>query len=382
MRPKSFRYKNGRLKLPVFFPDATRAVVKSIDTADIESSKTPGILVNTFHLWQELGTDVLKKFGGVREFMNYPGAVISDSGGFQVMSVIKSKNIKGKITDEGAVFYPSKNKKKILTPEKSIEFQMALRSDMVVALDDFTDPASGYNEAKISVERTIDWAKRSKAEFEKICKGRTLVNRPYILGVVQGGYFQDLREYCTKELVKIGFDGLGYGGWPLTGEGTFDYESAKSIANNTPPDYFLYGLGVGKPEEVYGCAKMGFNIFDCVLPTRDARHKRLYVYNFDSIDEIDLNVQKFYPSSTSEKNSKNVSSRSFYSFYNPTQEKYYKDDSPVSIACDCLLCKKYSKAYLAHLFRIGDFTAGRLATIHNLRFYSILMDKIGKTIDI
>lgn len=361
---KFFKYKNGKLPLPVFFPDATRAVVRSIDTSDLESTKTPGILVNTFHLWQELGGDVLKKFGGIREFMNFSGSVISDSGGFQVMSVIKSKNIKGKITDEGAVFYPSKNKKKVLTPEKSIEFQMTLNTDMVIVLDDFTDPASNYNEAKISVERTLDWAKRSKAEFEKICKARKLTeNRPYILGVVQGGKYQDLREYCTKELVKIGFDGVGYGGWPVDEEGKFDYDSAKSIANNVPPNYFLYGLGVGKPEEVLGCAKLGFNIFDCVLPTRDARHGRLYVYNFDSIEEINLDTTNFY------------------SFYTPGKEKYYKDDSPVSTACDCLLCKKYSKAYLAHLFRMGDFTAGRLATIHNLRFYSILMEKIRTTID-
>lgn len=361
---KFFKSRSGDIPLPVFFPDATRAVVKSIDTSDIENTKTPGILVNTFHLWQELGVDVLKKFGGVREFMNYHGGVISDSGGFQVMSVIKSKNVKGKITDEGAVFYSSGGKKKVLTPEKSVEFQMALRTDMVVVLDDFTDPKSSYEEAKISVERTLDWAKRSKNEFEKICKSKKLGNeKPYLLGVVQGGPFQDLREYCTKELVKIGFDGLGYGGWPIDDEGNFDYESAKSIAVNTPKDYLLYGLGVGKPDEIVGCAKLGFNIFDCVLPTRDARHGRLYVYNFDSIDEIDISVDKFY------------------SFYTPDKEKYYKDDSPVSTACDCLLCKKYSKAYLAHLFRVGDFTAGRLSTIHNLRFYSILMEKIRSTID-
>jgi queuine tRNA-ribosyltransferase len=358
---KIFKFKNGTLPTPVFFPDATRAVVKSIDTTDLESTKTPGILVNTFHLWQELGVDVLKKFGGVREFMNWKGAVISDSGGFQVMSVIKSKNIKGKITDEGAIFYPSKNKKKILTPEKSIEFQTKLGSDMVVVLDDFTDPLSNYEEAKVSVERTIDWAKRSKKEFEKIFKGKT--ERPYILGVVQGGEFQDLREYCTKELVKIGFDGLGFGGWPITQGGEFDYESAKSIVAHTPEDYFLYGLGVGKPEEVVGCAKLGFNIFDCVLPTRDARHERLYVYNFDSIDQISLNANNFY------------------SFFTPGKEKYYKDTSPVSTACDCVLCKNYSRAYLSHLFRVGDFTAGRLSTIHNLRFYSILMDKIKKMLD-
>lgn len=360
---KVFKSRNGEIQLPIFFPDATRAVLKSLDTSDIESTKTNGILVNTFHLWQELGGDVLEKFNGVGNFMDFKGGIISDSGGFQVMSVIKSGAVKGKITDEGVVFHPSKKVKKILTPEKSIDFQMKLGSDMVVVLDDFTDPKYSYEEAKDSVERTIAWAKRSKNEYEKLCKAKKIdeKDRPYILGVVQGDKYQDLRKYCIEELIKIGFDGLGYGGWPISDNGSFDYESAKTIADNTPEDYFIYGLGVGKPEEIVKLIKMGFNIFDCVLPTRDARHGRLYVYNADSMDSIDINKENFY------------------SFYTPDKEKYYKDTTPVSSACDCLLCRRYSKAYLAHLFRIGDFTAGRLATIHNLRFYSILMEKLRLT---
>jgi queuine tRNA-ribosyltransferase len=360
MTQKFFKSGNNNIPLPVFFPDATRAVVRCLDTSDIEETKTSGILVNTFHLWRELGKNVLEKFEGIGNFMDWHGGIISDSGGFQVMSVIKSGVMKGKITDEGVIFNPSKNKKVILTPEKSIEFQMKLKTDMVVVLDDFTDPKVGYDEAKESVIRTIAWAKRSKDEFLKICNKNNLTEkeRPYILGVIQGGKFQDLRKFCTEELVKIGFDGFGYGGWPITNEGDFDIESAKTIADNSPENYFLYGLGVGKPDEIVACAKLGFNIFDCVLPTRDARHGRLYVYNAKSIEEIDLDKPNFY------------------SYYTPGKEKYFSDESPVSTACDCLLCKKYSKAYLAHLFRIKDFTAGRLATIHNLRFYSILMEKI------
>ena len=357
-----FRSKDKKISLPVFFPDATRAVIKAIDTSDLESTKTQGILVNTYHLYRELGDEVIKKFGGIREFMDWKGAIISDSGGFQVMSIVKSNPDSGSVIDKGVIFRESKKRKIIFTPEKSINFQMKLNCDMVVVLDDFTDPNSSYDEAKDTVERTIKWAKRSKEEFLKVCKEKKLPDgkRPYILGVVQGGKYQDLRKYCIEELVKIGFDGLGYGGWPINEEGNFDYESAETIAKYSPKNYLLYGLGIGKPEEIVKCVKLGFDIFDCVLPTRDARHKRLYVYNADTIDSIDI----FSPD--------------FYSYYVPDKEKYYKDDSPVSTACDCLLCKKYSKAYLAHLFRIKDLTALRLATIHNLRFYSLLMEKLNK----
>ncbi len=360
MTQKFFKSHGQSIPLPVFFPDATRAVVRSLDTSDIEATRTTGVLVNTFHLWQEIGDELMERFGGIGNFMDWHGGIISDSGGFQVMSVIKSGAMKGKITDQGIILYPSKNHKVILTPEKSVEFQMSLKPDMVVVLDDFTDPKAGKTEARQSVERTITWARRSKEEFLRICKKKKLAKRdsPYILGVVQGGRFQDLRKYCAAELAKIGFDGFGYGGWPMTGEGKFDFDSAKTIAACAPKNYFLYGLGIGKPDDIVACARLGYNIFDCVLPTRDARHGRLYVYNAISIDNIDIDESNFY------------------SFYNPEGVKHLSDDSPVSSACDCLLCKKYSKAYLAHLFRIGDFTAGRLATIHNLRFYSILMNKI------
>lgn len=354
MKRKFFNYKFGKLPLPVFFPDATRAVVKSLDTRDIESTGTKGVLVNTFHLWNEFSAENLTKFGGIGPLMDFKGAIISDSGGFQVMSVIKSSATPGKITDQGVIYYPSKKKKVILTPEKSIEFQMNLKTDMVVCLDDFTDPKSNYEEAKKSVERTIHWAVRCKNEYLKLSKN----HKPYLLGVVQGGKFQDLRKYCAQELVKIGFDGLGYGGWPVEKNGKFDIDSARTIAESTPGDYFLYGLGVGKPEDIAACVKLGFNIFDCVLPTRDARHGRLYVYNFDSLTKINLKHDKFY------------------SFYRPESEKYKDDLNPVSKACDCLLCKNYSRAYLCHLFKIGDFTAGRLATIHNLRFFSVLMQRL------
>lgn len=357
---KYFRYKKGKLPLPLFFPDATRAVLKTLDSVDIEQTKTPGILVNTYHLWQEIEPELLSKTKGVGNFMGFEGPVISDSGGFQIMSLIKSGKVRGKVTEEGVLYKNVSNQKVLLTPEKSIEFQFNLMTDLMVVLDDFTDPASTYDEAKESVRRTIEWAKRSKSEFELQLQKRQIPpsKAPYLIGVVQGGKYQDLRKMCAQELVKIGFNGLGYGGWPLNNKNEFDYESAKTIADNAPDDYLLYALGIGKPEDIVGCSKLGFNIYDCVLPTRDARHKRLYVFNAEDMDSIDVNKENFY------------------SYYNPDKNLYSGDTSPVSKACDCHLCKNYSRAYLHHLFKIGDFTAGRLASIHNLRFYSLLTERI------
>lgn len=347
------------MPLPVFFPDATRAVVRSLDTEDIVATKTKGILVNTYHLYKEVGTERMKALGGVKKLMNFKGAVISDSGGFQVGSLIKANPNLGKVTDEGAIFQPKGEKKVVLTPEESIKFQMALGSDMVVVLDDFDAPGATLAENEITVKRTIEWARRSKKEFERLCKEKRLSkkDRPYLLGVVQGGRHKKLRKYCIDQLVKIGFDGLGYGGEEKV-KGNINYDLAEYIAANTPENYLLYALGVGKPQDIVEMSKRGYDIFDCVLPTRDARHRRLCVYNFDSIKDIDLNQDEFY------------------SFVNPDKQSFLEDMRPISTACDCLTCKNYSKAYLAHLFRINEFTAGRLATIHNLRFYSILMDKI------
>jgi len=357
---KKFRYKDGELAVPFFFPDATQAVIRTLDTEDIKATQTPGILVNTYHLYTSLGKRVLKKFGGIREFMNWRGAVISDSGGFQVMSLAKTHN--GKVDDEGVSFNLNKKKRIKLTPEKSIEFQMVLKPDMVVVLDDFTMPQASYKQAKETVDRTVLWARKCKQRFEELCEEEGLdeKSRPYILAVVQGGDDLKLRKECAERLLEIGFDGYGYGGWPMTEEGEFNYEVAKRIAKDIPKKYWLYGLGIGKPNEVVRLVNMGYDIFDCVLPTRDARHKRMYVYTVESMEKIDVQAE------------------GFWKYYSPHKQKYYHDESPVSSACDCLLCSKYSRAYLNHLFKINDMTASRLATIHNLRFYSILMEKLRR----
>lgn len=364
-KTKYFRYRYGKIPFPVFFPDATRGVVRTLDSEDLVNTKTYGLLVNTLHLFNEHGARIVEKFGGIGNFMNWKGALISDSGGFQVGSLVKRRPNLGHVEDEGVFFkmeglVPSeKGKKMLLTPESSIAFQMSLGVDMVVALDDFDAPNATYDDVKESVERTILWAKRSKEEFLRICKKKKLNNKntPYILGVVQGGHFRDLRKYCIDELVKIGFDGLGYGGEDKINAKS-NHDLAKFIADNTPKNYMLYALGVGKPEDVVDAARLGYNIFDCVLPTRDARHKRLYVYNADSIEQIDINTSGFYRN------------------YIPDRMVNLEDTTPVSRACDCLLCTNYTRGYLAYLWKIGDVSAMRLSTIHNLRFYSILMEKL------
>jgi len=347
-QPKFFETLSGeKIPLPVFFPDATRAVLKTLDSTDIKNTQTPGILVNSFHLLSNPGKDVIKSFGGIKKYMNWNGAVISDSGGFQVMSLAKTLGGKNSVTDIG-VNFKTDGKKILFTPEISIKTQLAFKTDMIVVLDDFTDPKSNLTEAKDSVRRTLLWAENCKKIFEANTK--SWPKRPYLLGVVQGGRFASLRKTCTRELVNIGFDGLGYGGWPMNLKGSFDHKSADIIRQNTPDSYFLYGLGIGKPQDITSLVKSSWHIFDCVLPTRDARHNRLYVRkNASSLD---------------------------YSYYIPDKSIHFLDKNPISRFCDCHLCQNYSRSYLAHLFRIKEMTALRLATIHNLRFYSELMRKL------
>ena len=216
------------------------------------------------------------------------------------------------------------------------------------------------------------WAKRCKEEYEriwvqssdhspKIAQGSELRGRrPYLIGVVQGGAFEDLRLRSIKELTEIGFDGYGYGGFPMK-DGKFDEVMAKFLADNLPKNTLLYGLGIGKPDDIVKCVNCGWQIFDCVLPTRDARHGRLYVYKAKTVDEIDLSQEPFYQ------------------YYTPRKAEHLKESVPVSIACDCELCTTLTRAEFAQMWREQDERVLRLATIHNLRFYVILMEKLRYT---
>lgn len=367
---KSFRKLDGTtLPYPLFFPDATRGEVRQLTFEDVKKVGLPGILVNTFHLLRLVGTEKTVEAGGIHKYLGWDGAIISDSGGFQVMSIAKKYGGNSTVTDEGVTFTMD-GVDHHFSPEDSIRYQMAMGTDLMVVLDDFTPPDATHEEALITVNRTTLWAKRCKEEFERIWEKQSsepcflqsseLGNkRPYLIGVVQGGEYEDLRQKSIKELTEIGFDGYGYGGFPLK-DGKFDEAMAKFMADNLPKDSVLYGLGIGKPDDIVKCVNLGWQIFDCVLPTRDARHGRLYVYTAESMDKIDLHQD------------------GFCRYYNPRQALHLEESGPVSTACDCELCSTLSRAEFAAMWRAKDERVLRLATIHNLRFYAILMEKLRK----
>lgn len=356
-----FRLLDGKtLAYPLFFPDATRGEVRQLSFDDVKKVGLPGILVNTFHLLRLVGTEKTVEAGGIHKYLGWDGAMISDSGGFQVMSIAKKYGGNSTVTDEGVTFTLD-GIDHHFTPEDSIRYQMAMGTDLMVVLDDFTPPDATHEEAEITVNRTTLWAKRCKEEYERLNHYtiKPIGERPYLIGVVQGGEYEDLRLKSIKELTEIGFDGYGYGGFPMK-DGKFDEAMAKFMADNLPKDTVLYGLGIGKPDDIVKCVNLGWQIFDCVLPTRDARHGRLYVYTDESIERI--NVQK----------------EGFYEYYTPRQALHLEETGPVSTVCDCELCTTLSRKEFATMWRARDEKVLRLATIHNLRFYAILMEKLRK----
>lgn len=356
--------KGKEFLLPTFFPDATRGVIRALDSQDLQSVNVEGLIVNTYHLMSKPGSTVLKDIGGIKKFMNWPGWIISDSGGFQLLSMIYQDPTFGKINRDGVIFYKDSKggkEKYQFTAEKSIQIQFAIDADILICLDDCPTANATPQQEEESVERTIQWAKRCKQEFETQCKNRKLTDetRPLLFGVIQGGNNKDLRKKCADALKEIGFDGYGFGGWPLNDDSTYNHDILQFTADQMEEGKPKYALGVGNPQAIVDCFRMGYNIFDCVLPTRDARHARLYILNEQSLHDA-------------LKNSDNTST--IYDYLHIKQEKYTRDEAKVDEHCDCHLCQNYTRSYLKHLFDIEDISAARLATIHNLRTYIRLIN--------
>ena len=322
----------GTFETPMFMPVGTQATVKTLDTRELKEINSAIILSNTYHLWLRPGEDIVNKAGGLHKFMNYNGPILTDSGGFQVFSLARPKDI----TEEGVKFKSHLNGESLLlTPEKSIEIQNKLDSDIAMSFDECIPYPSTYEYTKKSTERTIRWAVRGKKVF----------NNPNqsLFGIVQGGEYKDLREWCAKELVKLDFDGYSIGGTSVGEDKETMYKMVEYAIKYLPSDKPRYLMGVGEPTDLFEGVSRGVDMFDCVLPTRLARHGHAFTLD----GKINL---------------KNA--------------KYKEDFTPVDQNCDCECCKHYTKAYIRHLIISNETLGQRLLSVHNLRFLIKIMENI------
>lgn len=350
MRHLTIKTNHGQLKTPFFMPDATRGFVKLLTNDDLRRVGTKAMVVNTFHLFLQPGLAAIKKAGGVHKFMDWSGPLLSDSGGYQVFSLIHRNPKMGKITDERVIFKsPLDGSRQELTPEKSIQIQFDLGVDMMVCLDDCPPNDFDRRALEAAVDRTIAWARRCKLEYGKQLKKRKIpkTRRPLLFGVIQGGAEIDLRETCARELIKIGFDGYGFGARPVDKQGNFLGEVLKKTADFIPAKAIRFALGIGTPEDIKRCAAMGWDIFDCVIPTREGRHGRLFMKAGANYRAVNINNSKFG-----------------------------LDFSKVNAASKIVELKSLSKAYLHHLFRLNEPLGQKIATLNNLEFYNNLMKSL------
>lgn len=407
--------KHGDLKLPVFLPDATYGTIRSTSFLDVEKAGIEGIVTTTLHIEQKIGSQFIKEMDGIHNFFNWDKPILTDSGGWQVFSLINSKlksdisaeekmNLrKNKITELGCSFVDKDTGQiNLLTPESSQVIQYNLGSDIVTVLDDPIIGNASKAERIQSVEWNTKWAKRSKSKFMELHKinskefsnyqflnnnlqtnskfdSETLNSqlltghskRPLIGAVVQGADDFELRKRSAEELVEIGFDMYNFGGIPLMSKITWKTESPEGfyremlayVSEILPDDKYKYAMGIGQPDDIAFCVEHGWDIFDTVLPTRNARHGYLYV------SEGQGDKLKVYKSKI--KNQKLA-----YDVMHLRSKRYEKDDKPIDENCDCETCRSVSRAYLRHLIRINEPAGFRLATIHNLKFYSKWMNSL------
>ena len=326
----------GTFETPMFMPVGTQATVKTLDTRELKEINSAVILSNTYHLWLRPGEDIVDKAGGLHKFMNYNGPILTDSGGFQVFSLAKPKDI----VEEGVHFKNHLNGEALfLTPEKSIDIQNKLDSDIAMSFDECIPYPATYEYAKRSTERTLRWAVRGKAVHSNPNQS--------LFGIVQGGEYQDLREYSAKETVKIGFDGYSIGGTSV-GEGKdVMYKMIEDGIRYLPEDKPRYLMGVGDPLDILEGVERGIDMFDCVLPTRLARHGHAFTR---------------------------------YGKINLKNAKYKEDFTTLDNTCDCECCRHYTKAYLRHLIIANETLGQRLLSIHNVRFLIKLTEEIRTSI--
>ena len=327
----------GIYETPMFMPVGTQATVKTLSVEEIKNIHCGVILSNTYHLWLRPGADVVKKAGGLHKFMNYNGPILTDSGGFQVFSLAKNK--KKDIIEEGVKFKSHLDGSNLLlTPELSIEIQNKLDSDIAMSFDECIPYPASYEYAKKSTERTLRWALRGKNVHNNL--------KQSLFGIVQGGEYEDLRKFSAIETVKMDFDGYAIGGTSVGEDKNTMYKMIDYAIKYLPNDKPRYLMGVGDPLDLIEGVIRGVDMFDCVLPTRLARHGNV----FTRFGKINI------------KNSK------------------YKEDFTPLDDCDCYCCKNYTKAYVRHLIIAKETLGARLISIHNIRFLVKMMEDMRECI--
>lgn len=327
---------HGSFSTPMFMPVGTIANVKTLTPEQVIACNSAVILSNTYHLWLRPGEDVVDHAGGLHKFMNYNGPILTDSGGFQVFSLANPKDI----TEEGVTFKSHLDGRKLfLTPEISINVQNKLDSDIAMSFDECIPYPASYEYAKNSTERTLRWAKRGKTAFNN--------ENQSLFGIVQGGEYTDLREFSAKETVKIGFDGYSIGGTSVGEDKKTMYKMIEDGIRYLPVDKPRYLMGVGDPIDILEGVTRGIDMFDCVLPTRIARHGNAFTH---------------------------------YGKINLKNAKYKEDFTSIESTCDCYTCKHYTKSYIRHLITCNESLGGTLLSIHNIRFLIKLTEDIREAI--
>lgn len=357
--PTQLTLNHGTLTLPQFLPDATFGQVRGVDAEATVQCGIQAMMMNTFHLMQKPGASTVKALGGLHRMSGWDKPIFTDSGGFQAYSLIRQGPRFGQFSDNGLVFKPEDGGRKYqLTPEKCIQLQLSFGSDLLFCLDDCTHIDDAMQQQEASVERTIRWAGRCRAEFDRLLDEKRVPpeKRPKLFAVVQGGSAPELRRRCAQALLEIGFDGYGYGGWPLDSQGNLVEDMVFLLRALIPAEFPLHALGIGHPPYVARCAAQGYGLFDCAMPTRDARHGRLYRFEYLP-NKSDL-----------------LGKDDWFGYVYAHDERYMRDSQPVEEGCDCPLCRQYSQGYLRHLHKLNDPLYQRLATQHNLRFMARLME--------